>query len=410
MPELIISHTRGLLPVYNLARHFSDRDMSFETTIYFDPQDRLPRLAARCRLDRLHRQLMRRHFDGIDRAKVHLFPFPDLLYLSATRLTTSAPRRARVSMVRNRWFDRHVAARVRRQRPRVVIAHDSAARHTFEAARAVGATTILSQAIGHHATAQRVFEAERRRYPEFADTLPAAVAGRDVTEAIEEVRLADHVVGGSPYVRQSVIDVGCPPDRAHVAPYAADTDKFHPREATAVTDRDRPLRVLFVGQVGLRKGVPYLLEAFRRLQRPGVELLLVGPMLGSGEALKPYAGLFTHLPSVPHDEMPALMRSADIFAFPSLHEGSAVVIFEALASGLPVVVTPNSGSVVEDDLEGYVVPIRDVDALADRLARLIDDPALRSRMGAAARKTAMTWTWERYCHTFDTLVSDALAS
>jgi len=406
MPELIISHTRGLLPVYNLARFFSDRDMSFETTIYVDPEDVLPRALRKLGLHSLVRQLMRRYYPGIHRKKVHLFPYPDLLYLTTCRVTASTGVRARVSMLRNQWFDKHVAARVRRLRPRVVIAHDSAARHTFEAAREVGATTILSQAIGHHAAAKEVFDEERRRHPDFADTLPTEIADRWVNDAIQEVRLADHVVGGSEYVRQSVIAVGCPPDRAHVAPYAADTNKFVPGEPGS----NDPVRILFVGQIGMRKGIPYLLEAFSRLKRPGVELLLVGPMLGSGEGLKRYAGLFKHIPSLPHGEIPALMRSADIFAFPSLHEGSAVVIFEALASGLPVIVTPNSGSVVEDGVEGFVVPIRDIDALAARLSRLVDDPELRRRMGAAARETALAWTWERYCRTFDKLVGDVLKS
>jgi len=404
MTELIISHARGGLHAYKLAQQFSDRDMSFETTLYFDPAAALPKLLGRLGLHGAAKHIARRSHPGIDRRKVHTFPYPDVLYQMVRRATRLQRQVTKASILRNRWFDRHVAARVRRLQPRVVIAHDSAALETFKAARQVGATTILAQAIGHHAIAQTVFDEERRRHPEFAETLPPKLADRWVEDAIEEVRLADHVVGGSEYVRQSVIDVGCPPDRAHVAPYAADTDRFTPRSPTT----GDKTRIIFVGLIGARKGIPYLLEAVSHLQRPDVELLLVGAIQGSGNGLKRYAGVYTHIPSVPRDEVPGLMRSADIFVLPSLHEGSAIVVYEAMASGLPVVVTPNSGTVVRDGVEGFIVPNRDVNALADRLRKLVDNPDLRQRMGAAGRKTALHWNWQRYCDTFDALVTPAL--
>jgi glycosyltransferase involved in cell wall biosynthesis len=99
---------------------------------------------------------------------------------------------------------------------------------------------------------------------------------------------------------------------------------------------------------------------------------------------------------VGHPEVPAHMASADVFVFPSLFEGSAVVTYEALACGLPAVVTPEAGSVVRDGVEGLEVASRDVDALAAAMARLGEDPALRARMGAAARGRAMDFDWPRY--------------
>jgi glycosyltransferase involved in cell wall biosynthesis len=94
--------------------------------------------------------------------------------------------------------------------------------------------------------------------------------------------------------------------------------------------------------------------------------------------------------------MPAYFQQADVFVFPSLYEGSALVIYEALASGLPVITTPNSGSVVRDGLEGYVVPIRDARALAEKIAQLYSDRALRKDMGARARRRAEEYPWSAY--------------
>ncbi len=89
-------------------------------------------------------------------------------------------------------------------------------------------------------------------------------------------------------------------------------------------------------------------------------------------------------------------QQSDIFVFPSIEEGSALVTYEALACGLPVVTTPNAGSVVRDGVEGFIVPIRDPDALAERMERLRTDVRLRREMGKAARRRAEEFPWERH--------------
>ena len=117
---------------------------------------------------------------------------------------------------------------------------------------------------------------------------------------------------------------------------------------------------------------------------------------GDGEALKQYRDIFTHIRNVPYSELPRYYQSADIFVYPSLHEGSALAIYEALASGLPVVTTFNSGSVVRDGIEGYVVPVQDPDAIKDKIEFLYHNFQLRKKMGVAARLRAETFSWEAY--------------
>jgi alpha-maltose-1-phosphate synthase len=160
--------------------------------------------------------------------------------------------------------------------------------------------------------------------------------------------------------------------------------------------RDR-FRLLFVGHLSQRKGIGYVLEAAKRLRGlPGLELVLVGRKVGAEAAFAPYADLFRHVSHVPFHEVHTLFQDADVFVYPSLHEGSAFVTYEALASGLPIVTTPNAGSVVRDGVEGFVVPIRDVDALVERIERLHRDPDLRRAMSEAARARARDFTWAHY--------------
>ena len=132
------------------------------------------------------------------------------------------------------------------------------------------------------------------------------------------------------------------------------------------------------------------------MRRPGWRLQLLGALPREAAPLGPYLDEVEHLGRVGHAEMPARMAAADVFVFPSLFEGSAVVTYEALACGLPSVVTPNAGSVVRDGVEGFVVPARDVEALAERMERLGSDPALRARMSAEARARAEAFGWARY--------------
>jgi glycosyltransferase involved in cell wall biosynthesis len=343
---------------------------------------------------RIERELRRRHHHGVATGKVSLNPFPELVHVGLNRLGVRGRRLARLVGWRNDVIDARVASRVRRERPRVVIGHDGSALLTERAARQVGACAVLNQVVAHVDAALELFAEEAALSPEFAETifgLPPSIVARHRHELAE----ADRILVPSEYVRDSLVVRGTPNERIAVLPYGVDIGRFRPA-ARLARDTARPLRILFVGTLSQRKGVKYLLEAVRRLPPTDLELVMVGRMLGSPAAFAPYAGSFHHVPHVPFHEVHALYQAADIFVYPSLHEGSAFAVYEALASGLPVVTTPNAGSVVREGEEGFLVPIRDVDALAERIERLRRDPALRAAMGRKARARAEAFTWAHY--------------
>jgi glycosyltransferase involved in cell wall biosynthesis len=159
--------------------------------------------------------------------------------------------------------------------------------------------------------------------------------------------------------------------------------------------RSGPLRVLTVGTVDLRKGAPYVLETAKRLQGQAT-FRMVGPIAVSASAQAELRGAVELTGAVPRSEVLAQYAWADVFFLPSLCEGSATATYEALACGLPVVCTPNTGSVVRDGIDGFVVAVRDTAAMAERLRQLHQDRALLESASEQARQRADEFTLEAY--------------
>jgi glycosyltransferase involved in cell wall biosynthesis len=369
----------------------------FATGFYHDDAGRLAHviehLPGRLRA-RLTRELGRRRFDGIDPTHVDCHPLLELPYVAAARLLPRRPETVeRVLYWRNRRFDAAVARAIERRPPTVVIGHDTSALRCLRAAKRAGSATVLNQVIGHLAVGDAILREEAALHPEFADSLHAGAPRWLIEQCRAEALEADCVLAPSDYVRRTLIEQGVAPERIALVPFGVRVERFKPPEQAR---DDGVFRLLYVGQISQRKGIKYLLEAVKRLALPNLELVLVGGIVGSGAGLAPYAGHFRHVPNVPHAEVQRLFQSADLFVYPSLHEGSALAIFEAMASGLPVITTENAGSMVRDGVDGYLVPLRDSAAIAQRIAELHGDPARRRALGASARRRAEQFTWGHY--------------
>jgi len=226
------------------------------------------------------------------------------------------------------------------------------------------------------------WEASRR-----SNGLLGALGAREATEW----QHADRIVCGSEFVRQGIHDVGGPVDKCVVVPYGVDAKPGRLRRRAS-----GPLKVLFVGAVGLRKGVQYIKNAAEMLSHSQFEFRLVGSVGVNPRAEAALRSAVSIPGPTPRSEMSKNWEWADVFLLPSLCEGSATVCYEALAAGLPVITTPNAGSVVRDGVDGFIVPIRDGLAIAERLERLASEPGLLEQMSANALETAREFTVEKY--------------
>ncbi len=279
-----------------------------------------------------------------------------------------------------------------------VYGFNAASVEIFEAARSRGLKCILDMTIAPLEVIERLLTEERQRFPhlEIGTSLPDSPEALIARER-REWELADLILCGSEYVADTLAEVGVPASKCRVVRWGYSG----PCVPTDRSQRSGPLRVLMAGTVELRKGVPYALEAARLLADARYHFRFVGPVRLNPRLL---AEQFTNnirgttiefAGPVPRSEMTHEYQQADVLLHPSLAEGSANVCYEALAHGLPVIATPNAGSAVSDGVDGFLIPIRDPEAIARCLLSLTESNS-RHPMGIAAAKTASHWTRDCY--------------
>lgn len=212
-----------------------------------------------------------------------------------------------------------------------------------------------------------------------------------------ELERADMIIVQSLFSRDSMVQNGIPEQRVFVNPMGVDVSVFKQRANVPAKPR-----FVCVGTICVRKGHQYLFRAFQRVKAalPDAELVCVGEYKRDFRKERPkWEGTFTHLPRLSHPEIAELFQTATAFVFPSQEEGIARAQIEAMASGVPVVGTYTAGTttLVDDGVEGFVVPGRDPGILAERMIQLARNADLNRRMGEAAyRKGAVSNSWQDY--------------
>ena len=389
---VLLTHPGKHFHFYQIARAAADANLlnRFVTGLYFMPGTLGARLLqwvpGRAVKSFQHRFASRRRAPGVSDDAVESLPACELVAMGLDRIPVLRDMigRNRQVLWKNALYDRKFAARVSRLKPDIVHCLWGCAWKTFVQARKAGAITVLDVMI--NPLAHQYVDGE---YGHSSDK-----KSRMSRRECAEIALADYVFSPSDFVSDGVAAMGFPRDRIIHIPYGVQTERFTERKDRA----DDSFRILFVGQVALRKGFQYLLEAFKDLDLPKAELTIIGSPVDSvsEKVLRSYDGLFTWVPHVSYDELHRYYQATDIFAFPSLAEGSALVSYEALACGLPSIVTANVGSVIRDGIEGFIVPTRDPGALREKIRLLYHDKNLARRMGLAARARAENFTWKGY--------------
>jgi glycosyltransferase involved in cell wall biosynthesis len=224
--------------------------------------------------------------------------------------------------------------------------------------------------------------------PEFS------IVPQRLEELSREAFLADRCIVASSFAKRTLVENGIAEERVAVVPYGVDIDRF----ALQWPETRALFRVVFVGQMVQRKGLEYLLKAWRQLRLPNAELVLAGRGRVDQTLLREFNTEFRYLGPVSDADLSDLYSNSDLFCMPSLVEGFGLVYLEALAAGLPIIATPNTGAadILQDGREGFVVPIRDVNALASRIEWAYSHRDELHAMRTAARTLAERFSWSTF--------------
>jgi glycosyltransferase involved in cell wall biosynthesis len=285
----------------------------------------------------------------------------------------------------------------------IVYSFTMEAKEVFEYAKELGVLCVLEQI---HPSYRVVLDIVKREFEIWEGWEKTDIVAYDkykplLEREMEEFLLSDLIIAESQFTADGLKTVGIKKPQNYVIQkckvmhYGSKLFKFN-SESERKSRKDIPINLLFVGRVDLRKGVPYLLEALRKLPEGLVKTKIVGTVAIYKEKLNVFNQYCEIVGPVPRTELAKIYKWADIFVFPTVLEGSATVVFEALAHGLPVITTLNSGSVVRDGTDGFIVPIRDSEAIAKKIELLATDHELREWMSRNARKRAEEYNLSNY--------------
>lgn len=352
----------------------------------------------------LKRQMVRRAYD-ISTDRIVRFPYREIVRQVASKLNFEKLMAhetgwASVDAVYSH-LDRMVAQAILKEETSHsvtgVYCYEDGAWHTFQAAGKRGLKKVYDLPIAYWETSRQLQREEAVRLPEWRETLTGIQdSDAKLQRKTEEIEMADVVIMPSLFVYRSLPEHIRKQKKCHVVEFGFPS--IAQSMDTQRNDPSKPLRILFAGSMSQRKGLADLFAAMKLLNRRDVELIVLGSPIAPMEFYsRQYAG-FRYEATRPHEDVLRLMQSCDVFVLPSLVEGRALVQQEAMACGLPLIITPNTGGedlIIEGET-GFLVPIRSPEAVATKIAWFADHRSEALEMGEKARKKVSEYTWENY--------------
>ena len=395
---LIISHPFGNQNVRNAALAFYRKNAleRFYTTVAWSSKSPVTRLLP----GSLVATLRRREYGMLPSERVSTHPVREVCRHLATAFRLGSLTKGQTSPCSAeavcRDFDAFVARQVLKTKGLSgVYAYDHGALKTLQAARSIGVKTNFEVASGYWRAAVEIFQEEAILAPQWAASIPALGYSADYfRRKDEEIELADQIIVASNFTASNLALGNFRNKKIAVVPYGSPLAIL---STEPVQGDSRKLRVLFVGGLSQAKGLSYLFHA-KHMLGDRISLTVIGRRNGKCPPLDRELESCRYIPSLPHHQVLTEMRKHDVLVFPSLWDGFGLVILEALSQGIPVIASTNTGGpdVITDGKDGFIVPIRSGQAIAEKLERLANDPELLFQMKCTALKTAERYSWARY--------------
>jgi len=312
-------------------------------------------------------------------------------------------------------FDRAVARRWAGVVP-CLYGCENSALHTFREQKRRGGLNVLWQVAAHFQVFDEFVSTEMDRYsegmtPYFRHAMK--MAPKINARKREQFDLTDLIVANSPFVAQTFVTAGVPASKIAIVPTPCpQVNKVKDWRAFDL-DRKGPIIFLSAGIQNIRKGSHLLLDAWRKLgPTRDAELWMIGKMELPKNLLANLPKNVVILPPISRAELSEKFLRSSVFVMPTLSEGRAHVVLEALSHGLPIVTTPNSGcaDVVQSGVNGWLIPNKDSEALTEKLAWSIDNRDRLRSMGLASIEIAKKWQMADFSKLHGSVIEEFLVT
>ncbi len=260
-------------------------------------------------------------------------------------------------------------------------------------ARSQGLHVVGEQMIAPAGIERREYEAQQAKWPGWEQR--SSTSSFNLVTEIEEATWenVDRIVAPSQYVIDGLTKQGVDSTRIELVPYPADFDSHSFVDRSL---RKKQMTVGFVGHINLRKNAPVFLEIAKRMHSREIKFVMVGKNQLNEGLIERYSDCVQFTGAIPRSEVATMLSSFDVFFFPSTCEGSAGVVLEAMATGLPVLTTPNSGTSVTEGVDGFLCASDNVDGFVERIEQFSRDRNLRLELGRVAASNVRELTLDRY--------------
>lgn len=399
--KIVLSHPTGNANVRGVATSMASAKvlMRFYTSIVTNPGilSLLPR-------NKISEELSRRSYDFSLHTFINTYPWYELgrlISLKAGFENLLQPEVGRFCIDSvYQALDKKVASELRAETERgatAIYAYEDGALESFKMAKNLGLTCIYDLPIAYWETSRKLLQEEAERLPQWRETLGGGIMDSEakLRRKEEELEMADIVVGPGSFVLDSLPEWAKNKSKI-CSPFGSPAVTFPKLHASK--DKKRKLRVLFIGSMGQRKGLGDLFSALKMINKNEIELIVLGALLDSMDFYRSEYSDFTYEPGRSHQEVLKLMSTCDVFCLPSIVEGRALVMQEAMSQGLPLIITANTGGadLIEEGETGFLVPVRSPEVIAEKLEWFLDNRDQLPLMSKKARRTAATYTWKNY--------------
>ncbi|TAH25356.1 MAG: glycosyltransferase [Cytophagales bacterium] len=340
--------------------------------------------------EKIVRQFKKRSYEPIADDRVAIFPWFEFIREVADQILPHSITEYFLYW-RDRIHDNWAASKLNKEYT-IVVGYEECSVQTFRKAKQIGLITVLDLAQIHY----KEIELISTEFPIFSEVYKNKKLRQKINQIKEEeLALADYILCLSEFAKASLIKHGISADKITVVNLGFDPKKFTPKSIYQ-SNSNQALKIVYAGTVTKRKGIDQVLRLVEDMPNQ-IELSVIGAVSDASDIFQPYLSKIKWYPYLEQQEMNDIFNEQDVFVFPSYLDSWAMVVLEAMACGLPVVISTNTGAKdVVDHTCGAIISTGDYESLKKEITEMYLNRNEIENKGKMANQLVQKYTWAAY--------------